>query len=26
MFGIAEQKLGEQRNVLRVYPLEWFYK
>jgi len=26
VFGIAEQKLGEQRNVLRVYPLEWFYK
>ena len=25
-FGIAEQKLGEQRDILRVYPLEWFYK
>jgi hypothetical protein len=26
LFGIAEQKLGEQRDVLRIYPLEWFYK
>lgn len=24
--GIAEQKLGEQRDILRVYPVEWFYK
>ena len=23
--GIAEQGLGEQEEVLRVYPLEWFY-
>ena len=26
VFGIAEQKLGEQRDVLRTYPLKWFYK
>jgi len=24
--GIAEQKLDEQQNILRVYPLEWFYE
>ena len=24
--GIAEQNLDDQRNVLRIYPLEWFYK
>lgn len=23
--GIAEQGLGEQEDVLRIYPLEWFY-
>lgn len=25
-FGSAEQKLGEQRDILRVYPLDWFYQ
>ena len=24
--GIAEQNLYKQENVLRIYPLEWFYK
>jgi hypothetical protein len=26
LFGIAEQKRGEQHQVLRIYPLKWFYK
>jgi len=26
LLGIAEQNLKEQENVLRIYPLEWFYR
>jgi hypothetical protein len=26
LLGIAEQNLDKQENVLRIYPLDWFYK